>query len=58
MWSDIPFKLMSAAGQHDRDVEIPEETRSLSRSFKDRVTCLLGLLSDSEENTIATSKSP
>ena len=27
MWSDMFFKLMSADGQYDRDVEIPEETR-------------------------------
>ena len=40
------FKLMSADGQYDRDVEIPEETRVYLDRLKDRVTFgLLGLLS-------------
>ena len=46
MWSDMFFKLMSADGQYDRDVEIPEETRVYLDRLKDRVTLvLLGLLS-------------
>ena len=45
MWSDMFFKLMSADGQYDRDVEIPEETRVYLDRLKDRVTLvLLGLL--------------
>ena len=38
MWSDMFFKLMSADGQYDRDVEIPEETRVYLDRLKDRVT--------------------
>ena len=37
MWSDMFFKLMSADGQYDRDVEIPEETRVYLDRLKDRV---------------------
>ena len=35
MWSDMFFKLMSADGQYDRDVEIPEETRVYLDRLKD-----------------------
>ena len=38
MWSDMFFKLMSADGQYDRDVEIPEETRVYLDRLKNRVT--------------------
>ena len=38
MWSDMFFKLMSADGQYDRDIEIPEETRVYLDRLKDRVT--------------------
>ena len=38
MWSDMFFKLMSADGQYDRDVEIPEETRVYLDRLKERVT--------------------
>ena len=34
---DMFFKLMSADGQYDRDVEIPEETRVYLDRLKDRV---------------------
>ena len=46
MWSDMFFKLMSADGQYDRDVEIPEETRVyLDRLKRPCDLGLLGLLS-------------
>ena len=41
---------MSADGQYDRDVEIPEETRVYLDRLKDRVTLvLLDYYQDSEE---------
>ncbi|HHG7536659.1 TPA: beta-N-acetylhexosaminidase [Streptococcus pneumoniae] len=50
MWSDMFFKLMSADGQYDRDVEIPEETRVYLDRLKDRVTLVYwDYYQDSEE---------
>ena len=50
MWSDMFFKLMSADGQYDRDVEIPEETRVYLERLKDRVTLVYwDYYQDSEE---------
>ena len=50
MWSDMFFKLMSADGQYDRDVEIPEETRVSLDRLKDRVTLVYwDYYQDSEE---------
>ena len=50
MWSDMFFKLMSADGQYDRDVEIPEETRVYLDQLKDRVTLVYwDYYQDSEE---------
>ena len=50
MWSDMFFKLMSADGQYDRDVEIPEETRVSLDHLKDRVTLVYwDYYQDSEE---------
>ena len=50
MWSDMFFKLMSADGQYDRDVEIPEETRVYLDCLKDRVTLVYwDYYQDSEE---------
>ncbi|WP_117282982.1 family 20 glycosylhydrolase [Streptococcus intermedius] len=50
MWSDMFFKLMSADGQYDRDVEIPEETRIYLDRLKDRVTLVYwDYYQDSEE---------
>jgi len=50
MWSDMFFKLMSANGQYDRDVEIPEETRVYLDRLKDRVTLVYwDYYQDSEE---------
>ena len=50
MWSDMFFKLMSADGQYDRDVEIPEETRVYLDHLKDRVTLVYwDYYQDSEE---------
>ena len=50
MWSDMFFKLMSADGQYDRDVEIPEETRAYLDRLKDRVTLVYwDYYQDSEE---------
>ena len=50
MWSDMFFKLMSADGQYDRDVEIPEETRVFLDRLKDRVTLVYwDYYQDSEE---------
>ena len=44
------FKLMSADGQYDRDVEIPEETRVYLDRLKDRVTLVYWeYYQDSEE---------
>ena len=44
------FKLMSADGQYDRDVEIPEETRVYLDRLKDRVTLVYwDYYQDSEE---------
>ena len=45
MWSDMFFKLMSADGQYDRDVEIPEKLVLHLDRLKDRVNLgLPGLL--------------
>ena len=50
MWSDMFFKLMSADGQYDRDVEIPEETRVYLDRLKERVTLVYwDYYQDSEE---------
>ena len=50
MWSDMFFKLMSADGQYDRDVEIPEETLVYLERLKDRVTLVYwDYYQDSEE---------
>ena len=50
MWSDMFFKLMSADGQYDRDVEVPEETRVYLDQLKDRVTLVYwDYYQDSEE---------
>ena len=50
MWSDMFFKLMSADGQYDRDVEIPEETRVYLDQLKERVTLVYwDYYQDSEE---------
>ena len=50
MWSDMFFKLMSADGQYDRDVEIPKETRVSLDRLKDRVTLVYwDYYQDSEE---------
>ena len=50
MWSDMFFKLMSADGQYDREVEIPEETRVYLDRLKDRVTLVYwDYYQDSEE---------
>ena len=50
MWSDMFFKLMSADGQYDRDVDIPEETRVYLDRLKDRVTLVYwDYYQDSEE---------
>ena len=50
MWSDMFFKLMSADGQYDRDVEVPEETRVYLERLKDRVTLVYwDYYQDSEE---------
>jgi len=50
MWSDMFFKLMSADGQYDRDVEIPEKTRVYLERLKDRVTLVYwDYYQDSEE---------
>ena len=50
MWSDMFFKLMSADGQYDRDVEIPGETRVYLDRLKDRVTLVYwDYYQDSEE---------
>ena len=50
MWSDMFFKLMSADGQYDRDVEVPEETRVYLDRLKDRVTLVYwDYYQDSEE---------
>lgn len=50
MWSDMFFKLMSADGQYDRDVEIPEETQVYLDRLKERVTLVYwDYYQDSEE---------
>jgi len=50
MWSDMFFKLMSADGQYDRDVEIPKETRVYLDRLKERVTLVYwDYYQDSEE---------
>lgn len=47
---------MSADGQYDRDVEIPEETRVYLDRLKDRVTLVYwDYYQDSEENTTVIS---
>ena len=50
------FKLMSADGQYDREVEIPEETRVYLDRLKDRVTLVYWIIIKiARKNTTETS---
>ena len=56
MWSDMFFKLMSADGQYDRDVEIPEETRVYLDVSKTVSPWFIGIIIRiAKKNTTATS---